>query len=170
MNKLNVGKIVGTHGIKGELKINSNTDFPDLRFKVKNKLYLDIDNQEIEFTIKTHRVHKNLDLVSFDGLQDINLVEKYKGMDVFAYVGADDLQNDEHYYFEIIGCKVITTDNREVGIITSIIEGVTHDILVVSNKGKKDTLIPYVEAFIIDQDFDAKVLTLNEIEGLINEN
>ena len=76
MEKLKIGKIVGTHALKGELKIRSFSDFNDQRFVVGHKLYL---NEIVDpFIIKTVRVHKGNYLISFEGLQDINLVEKYQ--------------------------------------------------------------------------------------------
>ena len=82
MEKLKIGKIVGTHALKGELKIRSFSDFNDQRFVVGHKLYL---NEIVDpFIIKTVRVHKGNYLISFEGLQDINLVEKYVGYNVYG--------------------------------------------------------------------------------------
>ena len=83
MNKLKIGKIIGTHALKGELKIRSNSDFNDQRFVVGRQLLIgDFQNA---FIIKTVRFHKGNFLVSFEGLQNINLVEKYVGLDVYGY-------------------------------------------------------------------------------------
>ena len=84
MEKLKIGKIVGTHALKGELEKDvSFSDFNDQRFVVGHKLYL---NEIVDpFIIKTVRVHKGNYLMSFEGLQDINLVEKYIGYNVYEF-------------------------------------------------------------------------------------
>ena len=103
MEKLKIGKIVGTHALKGELKIRSFSDSNDQRFVVGHKLYL---NEIVDpFIIKTVRVHKGNYLISFEGLQDINLVEKYVGYNVYGLKDLDclkDLSQNKKIVFYII--------------------------------------------------------------------
>lgn len=65
----NVGKIVNTHGIRGEVRVISRTDFPEERYKKGNTLYIFMEKSEepIEIIVKSHRVHKSFDLLSFEG-------------------------------------------------------------------------------------------------------
>ena len=81
MTYYNVGKIVNTQGLQGELRVLSVTDFADERFKKKSVLALfdDKDNYIMDVEIASHRKHKNFDIVKFKGLYHINDVEKYKG-------------------------------------------------------------------------------------------
>ena len=67
----NVGKIVNTHGIKGEVRVISRTDFPDERYKKGNSLFLFMPDKDepIELIVKSHRIHKNFDLLTFEGLR-----------------------------------------------------------------------------------------------------
>ena len=110
MEKLKIGKIVGTHALKGELKIRSFSDFNDQRFVVGHKLYL---NEIVDpFIIKTVRVHKGNYLISFEGLQDINLVEKYIGYNVYGLKEDVELDDDEYFYDDLIGCQIINTSCR----------------------------------------------------------
>ena len=85
MEKLKIGKIVGTHGLKGELKIRSNSDFADKRFKKGNEIIISYQNQDLVYKIITSRIHKGNYLVSFRDNQDINLVEKYIGSFLYGY-------------------------------------------------------------------------------------
>src|SRR6185437_13521204 len=80
-NWYNVGKIVNTHGIQGEVRIISKTDFVQERFKAGNQLFLFMDEKKepTSLTIASHRTHKNFELLTFEGLQNINSVEKFKG-------------------------------------------------------------------------------------------
>ena len=72
---LYIGMVAGTHGIKGEIRISSDFKYKDLVFKKGNHLYIDDDN----LVINTYRVHKNYDMVTFENINDINDVLKYKG-------------------------------------------------------------------------------------------
>ncbi len=76
----NVGKIVNTQGIKGEVRVISITDFPEKRYKPGNLLYLFLpkSNTPMELTVKSHRTHKNFELLTFEGLENINEVEKFR--------------------------------------------------------------------------------------------
>ena len=84
MNQVIVGKIVNTHGIKGELKVKASTDFIEERFQKGATLYLEYQGQTIEMTVASHRFHKGHVLVTFENHRDINLVEKYKGCLLYA--------------------------------------------------------------------------------------
>src|SRR5699024_3927017 len=113
----NVGKIINTHGIHGEVKVFRITDFPE-RFKPGNTLYL-VKNQAepIALTIDGHRFHQGYDLLHFAGLETIDDVESFKG----GYLKVSDAQlhpldDGEYYYHEIIGCHVYTRQHKKIGI------------------------------------------------------
>ena len=143
MEKLKIGKIVGTHALKGELKIRSFSDFNDQRFVVGHKLYL---NEIVDpFIIKTVRVHKGNYLISFEGLQDINLVEKYIGYNVYGLKEDVELEDDEYFYFNG-----------------------AHDVLTVQTANKK-IAIPYVDAFIENEDIENKKIFVHLIKGMYDE-
>ena len=76
----NVGKIVNTQGIKGEVRVISTTDFPEERYKKGNVLcfFLPKNETPIQVTIKNHRRHKNFDLLLFEGYENINDAEKFR--------------------------------------------------------------------------------------------
>ena len=124
-----IGRLVNTHGIKGEVRILSDIDYKDLVFKKGFNLY--IGSKKIKETINTYRVHKNFDMVTFDGISNINDVLKYKGEDV--YVLRSDIEGvitDEDF----IGLDVYT--DKYIGKVTSILKGY-NDILVIENETKK---------------------------------
>ncbi len=165
MDKLKIGKIIGTHALKGELKIRSNSDFNDQRFVVGHKLLL--ENQNKEFVIKTVRFHKGNYLVSFEGLQDINLVEKYIGLNVYGYKDDIELDDDEYFYGDLIGCTV-KQDEKEIGKVVSIFHNGAHDILSVQTETKKVS-IPYVDAFIDNVNIDDQIIDVHLIKGFLDE-
>lgn len=152
---INIGKIVNTHGIKGEVRILSS--FSDkLIFNPGNTLYIGDD----ALKISTYRVHKNYDMVTFEGIDNINDVLKYKGMDV--YIKREDISN--FIIEDLIGYEVYT--NKLVGKVERLISNIKYVILVLDN----GSMIPYIDAFIDKIDNENKKIYIKEIEGLINEN
>jgi len=167
----NVGKIVNTQGIKGEVRVISKTDFPEKRYKAGNVLYLFMPNSKtpIELTVKSHRTHKNFELLTFEGLNNINDVEKFKeGILKVPESQQDELEADEFYYHEIIGCLVATTRGDEIGKVTEILSPGANDVWVVKGKDGKDLLIPYIHDVVKKVDVKEKVILIEPMEGLLS--
>jgi 16S rRNA processing protein RimM len=168
----NVGKIVNTHGIKGEIRVISRTDFADERYKPGNKLYIFSDDHSkqspIEVTIATHRQHKNFDLLTFEGYYNVNDVEKYKNCLLKvpeSFLG--ELEEDEYYFHEIIGCVVETTEGEEIGKIVEILTPGANDVWVIKGKGGKEILIPFIQEVVKNVDIAAKKIIIDPMEGLL---
>lgn len=161
MNEVYLGKIVNTHGIKGEVRIISN-------FKLKNQVLtkgfpLYIGKERTKLIINSYRPHKNYDMVTFAGINDINDVLIYKGESV--YINRDDLETEDYILEDLINLEVYS-NNKLIGKVTDIMDNGVHEILVIENKH----LIPFVEEFINEISIKDKKIIINEIEGLINEN
>lgn len=162
--EVEVGMIVGTHGIKGEVKIKSYTDFADERFAPGQTLRLDLGKRSIELEVESHRVHKNMDLVKFVGLDNINDVEKYRDAIVYANQD-DDLEEGEYYYSDIIGCTVEDEQGNHLGKIVHILEMPTQDILEIEDDNGT-FMVPYVDAFVVEEDIENGRMVLRLIEGM----
>ena len=156
-----IGRIVNTHGIKGEVRIKSDIGHKDLVFKKGNHLI--VDNELLE--INSYRVHKDFDMVTFLNINDINEVLKYKGKNV--YIDKKDLKENILFEEEYIGLEVYS--DHYIGIVEDILKNKIYNILVVKNN-KKEYLIPNIDEFIKKIDIDNKKIYINEIEGLIDEN
>lgn len=164
-----VGTIVGTHALKGEVKIYSVTDFKASRYAIGNTLYIDYQGKLVPVVVKSHREHKGFDLVSFEGHPSINEVEKYVKSKIYvAHSQLEELPEDEYYYFQLMGCSVRTTDDV-IGIVKDIVNYGASDILVVKNDQGKEYMIPFVDDFIVDVDLDAQMITVQVIEGLLGD-
>ena len=152
-----IGKVVGTHGIKGEIRIISDFKYKSLVFVKGNHLYIDED----DLIIETYRVHKNYDMVTFENIHDINDVLKYKGKEVYIdrseYVFPDILNED------LIGADVYG-NGEPLGVLAAIRKNVNQELLVVK-KDDKEYLIPNVEAFVKTKSKDR--IDINVIEGLL---
>ena len=168
---MNVGKIVNTQGIKGEVRVISTTDFPEERYKKGTVLTLFQDGKApVELTVKSHRKHKNFDLLSFEGHPSINDVEKYR--DGILKVSKDnsvDLAENEFYYHEIIGLRVVEEDGTELVKVKEILSQVANDVWVVQRPKKADILLTYIASFVKEVDLEAGVVRVEIPEGLIDD-
>jgi 16S rRNA processing protein RimM len=167
----NVGKIVNTQGIKGELKVLLQTDFPETRFQRGNKLILVDPEKKTEMTVEVEsgRLQKNVYIVKFVGFNDINIVEKYKGW--MLKVRASDLLElavDQYYYHEIIGCSVVTEDGETLGTVTDILTPGANDVWVVTRPVGKPILLPVIDDVVLKVDVAEKQILVYIMEGLID--
>lgn len=136
----NVGKIVNTHGIKGEVRVISKTDFAEERYKPGNTLYLFMDgrNEPVEVTVNTHRMHKQFHLLQFKERPSLNEVEELKNAIIkVPEEDLGDLNEGEFYFHEIIGCEVFTEDGELIGKVKEILTPGANDVWVIGRKGKK---------------------------------
>jgi 16S rRNA processing protein RimM len=172
MNYFNVGKIVNTQGLQGELRVMSVTDFADERFKKGAILSLFNEKNQfvMEVEVANHRKQKNFDIIKFKGLYHINDVEKYKGFTLkVAEENLTDLEDDEFYYHEIIGLDVYENDVL-IGQIKEILQPGANDVWVVARRGKRDLLLPYIPPVILNVDIANNRVDVEIMEGLDDEN
>ncbi len=167
-DKLYIGKIVGTHGIKGEVKIKSVSSFDEKRFKKGNKIYIKNGNTLLPMTVCSYRVHKQMALVSFKDHQDINLVEQYRDYEVYGDYDPDLLEEGEYFQADLMGVKVYDQDDHLVGEITGIMEGINYDILEIKTPAKQ-ALVPYIDEFILDEDIEHQYMQIKVIKGLLDD-
>lgn len=117
-NWFNVGKIVNTHGLLGEVRVISSTDFPEKRFKVGNTLYLfrETEKKPLPLIIRSHRNHKNFNLLTFENYYNVGQVEAFRnGVLKIKEAQLGKLDEGEFYFHEIIGCSVFTDEGVEIG-------------------------------------------------------
>lgn len=163
-----VGKIVNTHGIRGEVRVVPTTDFPMERFQKNNKLIIVAKPSNIEVQIATVREHKQFILVSFVNMQNINDVEQFKGCELMV---ADDLQqelpNDEFYYHDIIGLQIVDNETQEIiGKVSEILPMPANDVWVIKAKGHDDILLPFIEDVVVEVDLEQGIAKVNLLEEI----
>ncbi|UQZ87310.1 Ribosome maturation factor RimM [Paenibacillus konkukensis] len=166
-----VGKIVNTHGIRGDLKIVPQTDFPDERFAKGSALvFFDPQKQtRMPVIVESAREQKKMFVVKFKGFDNINDVEKYKGWLLKVeeqYLS--ELPDDEFYYHEIIGCTVVTDEGEELGKISEILSPGANDVWVVEREKGKPVLLPYIDEVILEVDVENKRVKVHLMEGLLD--
>lgn len=167
---LNVGKIVNTQGIKGEVRVIAITDFGEERFQKGNELFLFLPRQKepLTLTIENHRRHKNFDILKFVGYDNINDVEAFR--DGILKVSRDnlvDLEEGEFYYFQIIGLPVYDQEKGYIGKVSEILTPGANDVWVVETEDDKEVLLPYIDEVILKVDIDGKRIDVDIPEGLM---
>lgn len=149
-----LGKLVNTHGLKGEVRIISDFKYKSMVFKKGSHLFINDD----ELIINSYRVHKNYDMVTFEGITNIDDVLKYKGKKV--YIKKEDYDFDGILNEDLIGLPVYG-DGKLIGEVTDVYKNVNQELIVVN----KDILIPYVPSFI--KNISEDKIEINVIEGLL---
>ena len=158
MDLIKIGKIVNTHGIKGEVRILSKFPYKDKVFIKGMNIYIDKKDKEV---INTYRKHKNFDMITMEGYSNINEILKYKGK--YVYVNKEDIKLDNNYLDEdIIGLNAYVNDNYKG--IASDVERYDKTTIIVIKDNDKEYLVPYE---LIDKiDIDNKKIYIKDIEGL----
>lgn len=163
-----IGKIINTHGIRGELKVQQITDFTEL-LHAGQSVYIIVDGEPSKYIIEQHRVHKHHHLIRFKDFQSIEEAEKLKGLQL--YVKEDqlpELGENEFHYHEIIGCHMFTIDQDLIGQIVDILSPGANDVWVVQTEQGKEFLIPFIDDVIREIDIIKKKVIIDPMEGLLD--
>ena len=155
MKEINIGMLVNTHGLRGEMKVKVLTDFPQLRFQKGAVVHLQLAQGQFDLKVQHVRESKGQLLVKFEGYDDINQVEGWKGsMLTIREEELQELDEFEAYFHELQDA------------VSEIIETGANAILRVKTKDK-DILIPFVRAFVKEFDRKNKVMKVELMEGLV---
>ena len=157
MDKIYIGKIVNTHGVKGELRIRSNFEFKDRVFKINNKLIIN----DKEYNIRSYRKHKTFDMVCLDEYNNINDVLFLVGNKVYFDKEKLELNNNEEIDKDLFEYKV--NINNMDGKIIEVLDTGNNKVLRVS--ADRDYLVPYNENFVII-DRNKKEINIDLIDGM----
>jgi 16S rRNA processing protein RimM len=156
-----IGKIVNTHGLKGEVRILSDFKYKDRVFKQGMNIYIGKD--KVNEVIKTYRHHKIFEMITMEGYNDINQVLKYKGD--YVFINKEDIKLNENEYLDedVIGLNVYLND-KCLGKVRKIENHNGNEILVVTSE--KDYLIPYNFDIILSINLEKKEILVRDIPGL----
>lgn len=162
---LEVGKIVGTHGLKGEVRIDPWCDGAAFLCKFKKLYYAD----KSEISVVSARPHKNVAIVMFKGINTVEQAELLRGKTV--YINRDDvrLPKGTHFIQDIIGLKAYDADtNTEYGEVTDVLKTGANDVYQISKDGK-DYLIPVIPDVVIETDTENGILKIRPIKGIFDD-
>lgn len=161
-----VGVIANTHGIRGEVKVFPTTEDPT-RFEWLKEILLDAGGEMLELEIEKVRYFKNLVILKFRGIDDINDIEKYKGKELFVTrENAIPLEEGEYYIADIIGAAVYTEDGERFGILTDVMETGANQVYVVDHEGR-EVLLPVIPDCVKDINIEEKKVVVEILPGLL---
>lgn len=165
---VSVGKILNFHGIKGEARVGFTKNQEDF-FCSLDKVFVKKDNEYLPLIIKNSRLHKNIALVQFEGINSIDELLEYKG--AFLYVEEEtireNLEEDEFLIDELVSLEVFDQNGEKKGFVVGVSNNGASDLLSVKTNSKKIVLIPFVKAIVTDVSIKDKKIIINNIEGLI---
>lgn len=164
---LRVGVFANTHGVRGEIKVFPTTD-DTARFKKLKKVYLDTGKEKLELEVQSARFAKNMVILKFKGIDNINDIEKYKGKDLLVNRDqAVKLKKDEYFICDIIGANVVTEEGTLVGELKEVLQTGANDVYVVETPEKKEVLLPVIPDCVLDVDTENKKVTVRMMAGLL---
>ena len=165
---VSVGKILNFHGIKGEAKVGFTKNQEEF-FCSLDKVFVKKENEYLPLIIKNSRLHKNIALVQFEGINSIDELLEYKG--AFLYVEEEtireNLEEDEFLIDELVSLEVFDQNGEKKGFVVGVSNNGASDLLSVKTNSKKIVLIPFVKAIVTDVSIKDKKIIINNIEGLI---
>ena len=159
-----IGKIVNTHGVKGEVRVLPSTDDVKRFGKLKE---VKVENRTMTtYEIETVRYHKNFVLLKFKGIDTMNEAELLKNS--LLKIDRKDalpLKKDEYYQCDLYGLRVVTDTGRDLGKLTDILMTGSNAVYVVRNE-EKEILIPAIKQCILKVDLEAGEMLVHLLEGL----
>ena len=160
-----IGIFTNTHGIRGEIKVFPTTDDPK-RFKRLKKVILRTPKEEKELEVESVRFQKQLVLLKFKGIDNINEIERDKGAGLFVPRSeAVPLGKDEYFIADLIGLKVITDEGEELGELSEVLQTGANDVYVV-RQGEKEWLLPAIADCVKEVDITGGQMVVHMMEGL----
>ena len=167
MQYLEIGQIVNTFGIKGQVKVVPFTDNVK-RFEELKKVYIVNKKQRLEVEIENVKYHKNMVLLKFKGLEKIEDVEIYKNY--YLEIDRKDgkpLEEGEYYIVDLIGLDVYSDEGTHLGKVDDIYNTGSNDIYVVKDELGKQILLPYIDEVVKEINLESHKIIVHLIEGLV---
>lgn len=163
---LKVGILSSTHGVHGEMKVFPTTD--DVRrFKKLKEVLLEKGSEFLPLQIEGVKFFKQFVIIKFKGYDNINDIEKYKGMSIYVTrENAVPLKKDEYFMADLIGLKVSDDSGELLGELTDVIQTGANDVYVIKLEEGGELLLPAIKQCILDVDVKNGAMTVHVLEGL----
>jgi 16S rRNA processing protein RimM len=166
-NLIVIGKVTGTHGVRGQLRVIPYSGNFESISKQRAVILCGPDGETEKVVIASSSVHGKKVLVVLEGVNDINQAQHLVGREIYAERDKlPKLVDGEYYWCDLIGLKVVTTGGEHLGELFDIMATGSNDVYLV-RKGKREYLIPAIEDVVVDIDLDAGVMTVSPLEGLL---
>ncbi|OGO28342.1 MAG: 16S rRNA processing protein RimM [Chloroflexi bacterium RBG_16_54_18] len=160
-----IGKLTRPHGIHGEIFLEILTDFPE---RLKPGGHVFTGDHYAPQVINSLRSHKNGFIVALDGYHNPESVGKLRNQLVFVQSkNLPPLPEGEYYHHEILGLRIMTSDDQELGQLVQILQTGANDVFVVQTPSKAEILIPNIDEIVRKIDLENGVILIDPIPGLL---
>ena len=167
-DRLRVGVIASTHGVRGEVKVFPTTDDVN-RFKKLKNVILDTGHEELTLMIESVKFFKNMAILKFKEFNNINEIEKYKGRDLLIRRDqAVSLGPDENFIGDLIGLSVVTDEGQAFGVLKDVLQTGANDVYVIEGAEGKEYLFPAIKQCILKVDLEAGEVIVHILDGLLD--
>lgn len=166
---LEVGKIVSTHGIRGEVRVDPWCDGPAFLRQFKT-LYYD-KNGARPVAVKACRPHGNIAILKLEGVDTVEAAAALRNKVLFM-ARADAKLPDNHYFIQdLIGCRVCDADapDKQYGVLTDVSTTGANDVWHVTDDSGKEYLLPAIPPVVIDADIDNERITIRPLKGIFDD-
>ncbi len=163
---LEVGQIVNTHGLKGEMRVDPWCDGPEF-ICMFDELYL--KNGDV-IKITKSRVQKNVAIIKVEGIDTIEQADTMRR--TVLYIDRDDVELDDDVFFvqDIIGCEVVDIDTKETyGKVTEVLKTGANDVYQVTADDGKNYLVPVIDDVVINTDIDSGIIEIRPLKGIFDD-
>lgn len=168
-NLIEVGKIVNTHGLRGDVKVVAWMDYPE-DFEQLTTVYIKTRTELKKLTVKNVKYQKNNLIVGFNELKDINEAEPFKNSVLYADRDElGELPDGVHYIVDLIGLDVVNEEGEKIGVLADVFNTGANDIYDVKREGKKNLLLPVIDDVVKSIDIENGAITVHVMEGLDDE-
>lgn len=164
-----IGKVVRPHGLKGLLRIVSYADSADTFLKARELFLEDASGKAVKHGIISITPSRRFFLLHLEGLDSLEKAEAYRDGNIYIEKRGLRREEDEYFWYELIGLPVFLDTGRRIGRIRQVVPGAGHDIYVVQ-EGDKEILIPAVHEVVKEVDLENKRVVITEMEGLLDLN
>lgn len=162
---LEIGKIVGVHGLKGFMKVQYWCDDSDFFCSFK-KFYL---NENTVLDVESSKPHGNIILLKAKGISTIEEAESMRGKTLLIKREDAILEEGRHFIEEIIGCSVYDSENGELlGKLTDVTDNPANDIWHIEKEGR-EYLFPAIDEFIVSVDVETEKIVIKVLKGIFDD-
>jgi len=166
--RLQVGIVSSTHGVRGEVKVFPTTDDVK-RFKKLKEVILDTGKEQVALEIEGVKFFKQFAILKFKGIDTMDDVMKYKGKSLFVTrENAVKLKKDEYFIADLIGLKVIDEEEKEIGTLRNVMETGANDVYVIDCLDGRELLLPAIKQCVLLVDLEAGLIKVHVLEGLLD--
>ena len=166
---LEIGQIVGTHGVRGELRVQPWCDSPDF-FKKFKTLYFDVRGEKPVKVISS-RAHGNVVLLCLENCNSVENATALRGKVLFMRRSDAKLKKGDYFIAELMDCKVVDSQNSDIcyGILSDVSQTGANDVWHIRDENGKENLIPAIPDVVKDEYVESGVITISPLKGLFDD-